>query len=62
MTPADRSHAISSARTLLEGCAMQYGQAIDTNRLDAWATMAHAIIDLLASKGGDAPAREETGG
>lgn len=39
----------NTAANLLRGCAQEYLVAITTGRLDKWAAMAHAIVDLLAN-------------
>jgi hypothetical protein len=39
----------NNACSLLNGCALEYGGALKSNRLDAWAKMVHAMVDVLAT-------------
>ncbi len=45
----DRQRDIAASELLLRGCIEEYPRAIDSGRLQAWAKMAHSVVDLLAA-------------
>lgn len=55
---------VGSARELLRALADSFPQALEQDRMAAWAKAAHSIIDLLAEQDADvsAPRKPQEGG